>query len=120
MPGPSLSLEVKPIIGGAIVKLTGDIDAASIEMFQKAVEPLCRQAQPRIYLDCSGLNYVNSTGFGLLFTLTRACAERNGELVLCTPRTKVLNVMHVLGLQNLLNVSDEPAAVCAQKQISRT
>lgn len=120
MPGPSLSLEVKQLAGATIVKLVGDIDAASIEVFQKAIEPLCQQSQPRVYLDCSGLNYVNSAGFGLLFTLTRACSEKNGELVLCTPRTKVLNVMHVLGLEHLLNVTQESAVARAQKQTSQT
>lgn len=115
MPGPSLSLEVQTINGATIVRLIGDIDAASLDMFQQAVEPLCRQQQPRILLDCSHLNYVNSAGFGLLFTLTRACSQRNGEFVLCAPRTKVLNVMHVLGLERFLNVTEHSAAEYAQK-----
>ncbi len=107
------------ILYGHIVKLVGDIDAASIDMFQRTVEPMCRKNNPRVYLDCAGLNYVNSSGFGLLFTLTRACAERGGEFVLCAPRTKVLNVMRVLGLEHLLNVTEEPAAEFAAKQTAQ-
>lgn len=113
MAGPSLSVEVQKLQSATVVKLTGDIDAASIDIFQRAVEPLCPQSTPRIYLDCSGLNYVNSAGFGLLFTLTRACEQRGGEMVLCQPRSKVLNVMRVLGLEHLLNISDRPAAELA-------
>lgn len=118
MPGPSLNLEVQTVNGAHIVRVVGDIDAASIDMFQRAVEPLCHQPQPRILVDCTHLNYVNSAGFGLFFTLTRACSQRNGEFVLCALRTKVRNVMHVLGLEHLLNVTDESALEYAQKHIA--
>lgn len=120
MAGPSLNVEVQKLENATVVKLSGDIDAASIDIFQRAVEPLCQKSTPRVYLDCTGLNYVNSAGFGLLFTLTRACQQRGGEMVLCKPRSKVLNVMQVLGLEHLLNISDRSAAeLAAQPHLTK-
>lgn len=106
MPGPSLSLEVQQYGTAYVVVLAGDIDMSSLAEFQNAVEPLCRQPNPHVVLDCSGLNYINSTGLGLLFTLSRTCRENSGRILLAALRPKVMSVVKVLGLENLL-------AICA-------
>ena len=107
MPGPSLSLEVKQEGNATVVFLSGDIDASSLNDFQSAVEPLCNVEGAQVVLECAALNYVNSAGLGLLFALSRACKTIGGQLLMCGVRSKVKNVIHVLGLDNLLELRDE-------------
>jgi len=104
MPGPSLTIEVKEENGISVVYLHGDIDAASISDFQQVVEPLCLQPQPKILLECTSLDYVNSTGYGVLFTLDRTCRQNGGAITLCCVRSKILKVAKVLGLESLLTI----------------
>lgn len=106
MPGPSLSLDVKKVGAASIVFLSGDIDASSIRDFQSTVEPLCGCERPQVILDCTALSYVNSTGLGALFTLSRMCRTNGGKLVMYGVRPKIRNVITVLGLETLLVLCD--------------
>ena len=87
-----------------MVYLSGDIDAASIGEFQTTVEPLCKESGSKVLLECKSLNYVNSTGFGVLFTLNRTCQQNGGVFALCTLKSKIKMLMKVLGLVELLTI----------------
>lgn len=118
MQGPQLNLKIEAENDAALVTVSGDVDAASLALFQRTLEPLCMRQHPRIYLDCQNLNYINSAGVGVLYAFTRLCQDRGGMLVICRPRKKILNVFEVLGLHKLLNISLESAEETAKLQRS--
>lgn len=104
MPTDQLAIDIKQADGVTVVLLDGPVDAASTDELRTAVEPLLDVDQPRILIDGTALNYVNSTGFGLFFAWTRACTDKGGALALCNLRSKIQNLIKVLGLEIYLNV----------------
>jgi anti-sigma B factor antagonist len=116
MPGPTLSIDVKRVNNVHVLILAGAIDASSIEQTRQFLEPLVAIPGARILLDCQALQYVNSTGFGLLFNWARVCQENQGQLALAGLARKITNLMKVLGLEKYLTVySSRETALAAME-----
>ncbi len=113
MPGRQLDIDVKQDGDAYVVALAGAIDASSTEDIRQAVEPLVNQPKAKVILDCTALNYVNSTGYGLFFAWQRTCASHGGRFVLCGVRPKLQNLMKLLGLEKYVTF-------CAHIEEART
>ncbi|MFH0953819.1 MAG: STAS domain-containing protein [Verrucomicrobiota bacterium] len=87
-----------------VVAVSGYVDASNVEEFRLAVEPLCSAQDARVLLDLSGLCYLNSIGFGLLFSWHRACRNQGGQFALCGLKEKTRHITKELGLESLLTI----------------
>jgi anti-sigma B factor antagonist len=64
----------------AVIELTGDVTAACEDELMDAYRDAGREGPRGIVLDFTGLDYMNSSGIGLLVTLL-VRARREGQLV---------------------------------------
>lgn len=90
--------------GVAIAYVSGAVDASNVEDFKRAIDPLCSERGAKVLLYLSGLKYLNSIGFGLLFAWHRACLGNGGRFALCNMKEKHRGILKLLGLESLLNV----------------
>ena len=104
MPGPQLDIKLERAGGTAVVTLIGVVDAATVDSVKRAIEPLIEQHHPRILVDGGGLSFINSIGFGLFLSWTRACAARQGHFGLCGLRDRTRGIIKILGMEPLLNI----------------
>lgn len=88
-----------------VVQPNGSLDTANVDVFNKAMQSLAAQAGRRVVVDCAGLTYVNSMCFALLNKYTKEFASRGGKLVFCRIPQKIAQIIHILGLDNTLNIS---------------
>lgn len=105
----SLKITLKPIDdveGGLTLMLEGYIDTYNSTSFQKRVSKALESTFIKLVFDCSGLNYVSSTGIGSFTTFLKTAKAMGGEIVLCGVQAKVFEVFNLLGFSQFFKIFD--------------
>lgn len=92
--------------GCLVLYLTGYIDTYNSNFFQKRVSKAIDAGFTRIIFQCSGLNYVSSTGIGSFTAFLKAVKPKGGEIVLLEIQPKVYEVFQLLGFSQFFNIKD--------------
>ncbi len=89
--------------GGTTVKVTGDVDMASVPRLRSMLDELVDSGASRIVLDCHDLSFLDSSGIGVLIAARTRMGE-GGELVLDSPPSHVRKVLDITGVGAHLSV----------------
>jgi anti-anti-sigma factor len=98
--------KVDNIDGCLVLYLTGYIDTYNSNYFQKRVAKAVEAGFVRLIFQCSGLNYVSSTGIGSFTAFLKAVKPRGGDLVLLEIQSKVYEVFQLLGFSQFFNIRE--------------
>jgi anti-sigma B factor antagonist len=98
--------KVDSVEGCLVLYLTGYIDTYNSNFFQKRVTKAVEANYVRLIFNCSGLNYVSSTGIGSFTAFLKAVKPRGGDLVLMEIQPKVYEVFQLLGFSQFFNIKD--------------
>jgi len=89
-----------------MLSLTGYIDTYNSNFFQKRIQKAIESGFVRLIFQCSGLNYVSSTGIGSFTTFLKAVKPQGGDLVLLDIQPKVFEVFQLLGFSQFFNIRE--------------
>lgn len=93
----------------AELKLKGRIEAASIDVMQDAVIPLCKKEKLHVVLNLMGVTYTTSTGLGAFIKYHNLIKRRGGCISLLVPEEgDVRQVIELLGINELMPVFSSP------------
>jgi anti-anti-sigma factor len=98
--------KVEEIEGCLVLYLNGYIDTYNSNYFQKRIQKAIESGFVRLIFQCSGLNYVSSTGIGSFTAFLKATKPRGGDLVLLEIQPKVYEVFQLLGFSQFFNIKD--------------
>jgi anti-anti-sigma factor len=98
----TLDIEIAADDQVTVVVLDGPVDSATIPDFKKALDPIFRQKEAKVLLDCTSLTYMNSKAIGLLAKYRRECYIGGGRMALCHLNKKLVRTMDLLGLGSML------------------
>ena len=95
-----------------ILSLEGYLDAHTAPEFENAVQQEIDAGNRRLIVDCKGLSYISSAGLGVFMSFLEEIREAGGDIKICGPSPKVLQVFEILGFPALFDMLDDvPAAV---------
>jgi anti-sigma B factor antagonist len=100
----SVDLTVRPIPGGAIVALSGELDAADVPDVAVALSAAIAAHGPSIIVDLAGLKYISCGGLGILVRLLKVTRASGGSLALAAPRGLVREILKATGLLTVFSV----------------
>jgi len=100
--------------GTVLVKMAGDLDLASAEVLQQALLAIEKDRPPTLYLDLSGLGFMDSTGLRLILQASERAKKALSRLVLVAGRESVQRVFRVTGMQERLEFVDQAPAEAEQ------
>ncbi|MBI3271799.1 MAG: anti-sigma factor antagonist [Planctomycetes bacterium] len=106
---PDLTFEVeylKDVQKGALVVLSGAIDAKTVPGFQENLNKLKDAGVIRFVLDMENVKYVNSTGLGYLVNLADNVDPQGGAIALVRVHPKVKVVFDMLGLNAFFKINN--------------
>lgn len=90
----------------AVVKLVGEFDLSE----GSAVRARLTDLNGDVDVDCSGVDFIDSSGLQVLADANTACAARGATLVLVDPSECVQRLLNMTGLHAWFRVrSSEPA-----------
>ena len=100
--------------GTVLVKMAGDLDLASAEVLQQTLLAIEKDRPSTLYLDLSGLGFMDSTGLRLILQASERAKKALSRLVLVAGRESVQRVFRVTGMQERLEFVDQAPAEAEQ------
>ena len=84
------------------VALIGKVKTTDIPSFEELFEELLRRERPRLVLDCSRLDFLNSKAVGILLKSLGRLRKNGGEMVVFQVNDQVMEVFRFLTLDRLM------------------
>lgn len=88
-----------------LILVKGEVDASSSIELDNALKDAIGTAK-QIMVDLSDLEYISSAGLGVFISYLEDVKAKNIKLVLVGLKPKVLEVFQILGLQNLMSITE--------------
>ena len=107
------TLEVRTIVSEgsrACLRLTGELDLATADTLSGVLDQELASGRRTIYVDVSGLNFIDCSGLRVLVHAHNGCLARRGGLVLSHVGPPIARLLDWTGLSEALFVSDEVPA----------
>jgi anti-sigma B factor antagonist len=102
-----LTLSVDTIPNGFAIRLKGELDLSSAELLDREVTTLQSDGAKAVVIDLAGLEFIDSTGIGLLVKHTvRARRDGGAKVLLAAPRGQVADMFRLAGLDRILPFTD--------------
>ena len=103
------TLEREPADDGTVrFRLRGEVDLSNVDQLHDRVVREARDA-PRVVVDLSAVDYIDSQGLRLLNRLSRAMTERGGTLeVVAPPGSVARSVLDLTKMSDELAVQVDP------------
>lgn len=90
------------------VRLKGEIDHHAAAAVRETIDAqICRCRPKTTVLDLSGIDFMDSSGLGLIMGRITLMREIGGEAVLYKPTDKVLRIVRLSGLERMIKIIDE-------------
>jgi anti-sigma B factor antagonist len=89
-----------------IVRVVGELDASSSIALDQELAALMQAQNQSILVDCTNLQYISSAGLGVFMSYIQEMEQNNIQLVLFGLSPKVKNVFEILGLDQLLPITE--------------
>lgn len=87
--------------GALVALLEGRLDTAAAAQTQRDIEPLLNCGNKDIVLDCSGLEYIASSGLRLFLTLLKNAKSRGATVYITGANDTINETLTVTGFHNL-------------------
>lgn len=100
----ALTMDLTQDPGSWTLSLRGDLDYGECSAFRMNIDRILKSAPPATIVDLSGLEYLDSSGLGLLLALSKEYGAQGGKLVLVTNET-VDNILSLTRLNGLFSTA---------------
>ncbi len=96
--GDQLRIGVRHEPDRVILSLAGELDMASAELLQQAMEAEDLQGAAMVVLDLQQLQFVDSTGLRIILAALERCRERRQEFAITPGSQQVQRLLTVTGV----------------------
>lgn len=91
-----------------------NLDMASIDEVRSRIFSLQHASYDLVRVDLSKVEFIDSTGLGLLLTLGRLLTCKNRHVVLVNPRKVVVDILDTFRLLRAFEIEEVPASAIAR------
>ena len=109
-----LRLEVTERDGWAVLAVGGEVDVATAPRLREQLISLVNQGSHRIVVDLTAVDFLDSTGLGVLVGALKRVRTHDGDLSLVCDEPRILKVFEITGLTKVFAMyADVDQAVAA-------
>ncbi len=94
----NLQIQSETVDDKTIMSLRGDVDLGGAPELRAILSPILESDNPRLLIDLSGVNFMDSTGVGIIVNAFNRVREKQGAIAFCTPTPRVHRVLQISGL----------------------
>ena len=87
------------------IKLRGEIDHHSASSVRSAIDSEIYQKKPRgLIMDMSAVNFMDSSGLGLIMGRCSVMNELGGEVIVSDPNPAIERIMNLAGMERVVKI----------------
>lgn len=101
-----LGLDVSERDGWAVLAVSGEVDVATAPRLRERLVSMVTDGQHRIVVDLEGVDFLDSTGLGVLVGALKRVRTHDGELSLVCTQPRILKVFEITGLTKVFSIHD--------------
>lgn len=105
-----LRLDVSEQGGWAVLEVGGEVDVATAPRLREQLIALVNDQRYRIVVDLEAVDFIDSTGLGVLIGALKRVRTHDGDLALVCSEPRILKVFEITGLLAVFAVHDTLAA----------
>ncbi|MGH2692916.1 MAG: STAS domain-containing protein [Actinomycetota bacterium] len=90
-----------------VVSVKGEVDLYTAPSLKERVADLVSAGRNRLAVDLGGVEFMDSTGLGVLIGGLKKCKEAGGSLALIAPREPVIKVLAITGLDKVFQIHEK-------------
>ncbi|MFW5416156.1 STAS domain-containing protein [Nocardiopsis sp. CNT-189] len=116
---PALRITSRAHDDGLVLVLDGEIDMATEKRFHQAArEAVESRPHGRVVLDCTRLDFIDSSGLRVLIQAHKLAKEHYATVLLAAANERVAQILHVTAIDTRIPVlPDVPSALAAPLSI---
>ncbi len=100
-----LRLESTERAGWAVLEVHGEVDVATAPRLREHLLRVVNDGSHRIVVDLLGVDFIDSTGLGVLIGARKRVRSHDGELRLVVADARILKVFAITGLDQIFPIS---------------
>jgi anti-sigma B factor antagonist len=109
-----LSLATREVAGHAVVEVRGEVDVYTSSVLRERLVELIDGGSERVVVDLDRVDFLDSSGLGVLVGALRRLRTAGGELSLVCSNEKLLKIFRITALDRVFTLYDSvPAATTA-------
>lgn len=108
-----LSLDHHDEAGRTVVTVGGEVDVFTAPALDERLVSLIDEGKVRLVVDLTGVEFLDSTGLGVLVKALKRTREHDGSLDLVATQERILKVFRITGLDAVMPLHDTVAAAVA-------
>ncbi|HYZ10642.1 MAG TPA: STAS domain-containing protein [Actinomycetota bacterium] len=107
----TLGLDTRESGDWTVVEVSGEVDLYTAPRLKTLLTELTGSGRTRIAVEFSGVEFMDSTGLGVLISGLRRCREAGGTMALVAPAEPVRKVLGITGLDQVFAIHDDLSEV---------
>lgn len=92
-----------------VVSISGELDALAASQLDSYLTQLVAERPALLVADLTSVDFLDSTGLGVLIKSLTSQRENNGDLAVVAPPGRVRKVLDITGMDQVMNVADSVA-----------
>jgi anti-sigma B factor antagonist len=96
-----------------VIALEGEIDLHESPHVRESIVPLINQKLPQIFIDLTGVSYIDSSGLAVLIDAMQRVQSYGGKLALFGIQESVQNIFEIARLDQVFRIFPNRAAAGA-------
>lgn len=102
-----------PREGVAVIALSGEADVYTSPRIKQEMVDLLNNGTSKLVVDLSGVEYLDSTGLGVLIGGLKRARERDGDLKVICDNMRILRIFEITGLTKIFDIHRSEADALA-------
>jgi len=95
-----------------VIALAGEVDVYTSPRVKQEIVNLLNGGTNKMIVDLTGVEYLDSTGLGVLIGGLKRARERDGDLKLICDNVRILRIFEITGLTKIFDIyRSEPEAL---------
>lgn len=108
-----LRLDVTDQGGTAVLAVHGEVDVSTAPRLRQQLVELASAGNDRAVVDLEGVDFLDSTGLGVLVSGLKRFRTLGGDLLLVCTQQRILKVFEITGLTKVFAIHDSVDAAVA-------
>lgn len=86
------------------INLSGELDVSNCDKLKEYLNDLLKEKMLDIKLDIKNLDYIDSSGLGVIIGVLKTLKSNYKDIYILNPRDNVLKILTITGLDKIFNM----------------